>query len=41
LILTGVIDGQRLELRTTRIDREKFLLVSRGFNWVQEFPFNR
>jgi hypothetical protein len=41
LIFTGAIDGQRLELRTTRIDREKFLLVSRGFNWVQEFPFNR
>jgi hypothetical protein len=41
LILTGAIDGQKLELRTTLIDREKFLLVSRGFNWIQEFPFNR
>jgi len=41
LIFTGVIDGQRLELRTTLIDREKLLLVGRGFNWVQEFPFNR
>jgi hypothetical protein len=23
------------------IDRNKFLLVSRGFHWVQEFPLGR
>jgi hypothetical protein len=40
LTLTGFMDHQ-LELRTTLYDRDKFLLVSRGFNWVQEFPFNR
>lgn len=23
------------------LEREQFLLVSRGFNWIQERPFNR
>jgi hypothetical protein len=41
LVLGGVMDGRRIDLRTSLVDRAKFLLVSRGFNWVQEFPFNR
>jgi hypothetical protein len=41
LALNGILDGHRIELRTTLFDRGRFLLVSRGFNWVQEFPFNR
>ena len=41
LTLIGTMDGQRVEMRTTRFDRGNFLLVSRGFNWIQEFPFNR
>jgi hypothetical protein len=23
------------------VDRSKFMVVSRGFHWVQEYPFNR
>jgi len=23
------------------VDRSKLLLVSRGFHWVQDYPFNR
>ncbi len=41
LSLSGAIDGHSIEMRTSLVDRAKFLLVSRGFNWVQEFPFNR
>ncbi len=41
MTLTGSMDGHRIDLRLTRFDRSKLLLVSRGFYWVQEFPFNR
>jgi hypothetical protein len=41
MTLTGTMDGHNIEMRTTRLDRGDFLLVSRGFNWVQEYPFNR
>ena len=41
LRLSGAIDGRQIDMRTSLVDRAKFLLVSRGFNWVQEFPFNR
>lgn len=41
LTFTGTIDGCAIEMRTSLVDRAKFLLFSRGFNWVQEFPFNR
>jgi hypothetical protein len=29
----------RMELR--RLDETKFLFASRGFHWIQEYPFNR
>ena len=41
LTLNGLMDGHPLEMRTSLVDRANFLLVSRGFNWVQEYPFNR
>jgi len=41
LILDGELDGRELHLETTYFDRRRFLLVNRGFNWVQELPFNR
>jgi hypothetical protein len=41
LTVSGDMDGHRLELQLTLVDRAKFLLVSRGFHWVQENPFNR
>jgi hypothetical protein len=28
-------------METRRVDHTQFLLISRGFHWVQEFPFNR
>ena len=41
LTLEGDIDGRRVRMAMTQRDLNTFLLVSRGFNWVQEFPFNR
>jgi hypothetical protein len=41
LTVTGSLDGHTVDMRTSLVDRSTFLLVSRGFNWIQEYPFNR
>jgi hypothetical protein len=41
LILDGDMDGHKVHMQLQRVDREKFLLVTRGFHWIQEYPFNR
>jgi hypothetical protein len=41
LILAGDVMGQKVRLETRLFDRGRFLLVSRGFHWIQETPFNR
>jgi hypothetical protein len=41
LSLEGDVDGKHIQMAMTLHDLTKFLLVSRGFNWVQEQPFNR
>ena len=41
LILDGQMDGHKVHMQLQLFDRKKFLLVSRGFHWVQEKPFNR
>jgi hypothetical protein len=41
LILDGTVDGRNLHMQLGLHDLSKFLLVSRGFHWVQEAPFNR
>jgi hypothetical protein len=41
LNLEGALQGKKVLLETTLFPREKFLLVRRGFNWIQELPFNR
>jgi hypothetical protein len=41
LSLDGDLDGHHLHLQLQRLEHSKFLLLSRGFNWVQEYPFNR
>jgi hypothetical protein len=41
LALDGEVDGRRIQMAMTLHDLDKFLLISRGFNWVQEQPFNR
>jgi hypothetical protein len=37
----GSVDGHALHMYTHLVAREDFLLVNRGFHWIQEFPFNR
>ena len=41
LVLDGEMDGQRIHMETRLFERSRFQLVSRGFNWIQEAPFNR
>ena len=41
ITLSGEMDGHRVAMELRLVDRETFLLVNRGFHWVQERPFNR
>ncbi|MGP0021440.1 MAG: DoxX family protein [Candidatus Sulfotelmatobacter sp.] len=41
LILDGNMDSHKMHMQLQLVDRSKFVLVSRGFHWVQEYPFNR
>jgi hypothetical protein len=41
LKLDGEMDGHRVHMELQLVDRNKLLLVSRGFHWIQEYPFNR
>lgn len=41
LIVEGSFRNATIHVRLKKIDESKFLLVSRGFNWIQEYPFNR
>lgn len=41
MILDGTMDGHKIEAHLHLFDRSKFLLVSRGFHWIQDYPFNR
>jgi hypothetical protein len=40
-IFEGTMDGHALRLDTHLIKRDDFLIVNRGFHWIQELPFNR
>jgi hypothetical protein len=39
--LDGEVQGHEVKMRLELDDRNKFLLVNRGFHRVQEYPFNR
>lgn len=41
LNLDGTWQGHRIQMQLTREDETKFPLNSRGFHWVQDYPFNR
>ncbi|RPH57360.1 hypothetical protein EHM82_01460 [bacterium] len=41
LTLEGTLEGKEIRARLRRIDESEFLLVSRGFHWINETPFNR
>ena len=41
LVLDGQLNDRKIRMETHLFPRESFLLVNRGFNWIQELPFNR
>jgi hypothetical protein len=41
LVLNGSLDGHKMQMQARLFERNNFLLVTRGFHWVQEYPFNR
>lgn len=41
LTIEGTFDGHKVRARLQRVDESKFLLVNRGFHWINEYPFNR
>ena len=41
LVLDGTMDGHTIQMRLKLVDRSKLTLVSRGFHWINEYPFQR
>jgi hypothetical protein len=41
LTVEGRFDGRRIRVRLRRLNEAEFQLVSRGFHWINEVPFNR
>ena len=39
--MTGEMDGRKIRIALHLFDHSKLPLLNRGFNWVQEYPFNR
>ena len=41
LYLSGTVDGKRVQVRLHRQIDSDYLLVNRGFHWINEQPYNR
>ena len=41
LMLESQFDGKRIRGRYRRMDDSRFRLISRGFHWINEWPYNR
>jgi len=41
LVLNGSMDGHQVQMKLKLQDRDKFMLVNRGFHWINEYPFQR
>jgi uncharacterized membrane protein YphA (DoxX/SURF4 family) len=41
LAMDGNMDGHTIHMQLQLFERSKFLLVNRGFHWIQENPYNR
>ncbi|HEY4061637.1 MAG TPA: hypothetical protein VGM30_07040 [Puia sp.] len=41
LVLVGSWKGDSVQISLQQYDRQNFLLVRRGFNWINEYPMNR
>jgi hypothetical protein len=40
LVIEGTFDKQPLKVRLRRVDQSEFLLLNRGFHWINETPYN-
>jgi hypothetical protein len=41
MTIDGTMDNHKVHMGLSLVDPSKFLLVSRGFHWIQDYPFNR
>lgn len=41
LILNGKVKNDSVYMKLKRFDEKKFRLMSRGFHWINEYPYNR
>ncbi len=41
LVLRGTLDHNPVAIQLHRYNASQFLLTSRGFHWISEYPFNR
>ncbi len=41
LTLDGTMNGQKAALQLRLLDHTRFQLATRGFHWIQDYPFNR
>jgi len=41
LTLDGEMDSHKIHMQLQLVDLSTFLLINRGFHWIQEYPFNR
>jgi len=41
LMLDGQVEGKQIRGRYRRMDDSRFRLISRGFHWINEWPYNR
>jgi len=41
LTMDGTLDGRRARLTLRRESESSYRLISRGFHWINETPFNR
>ena len=41
LVLDGILAGHTVHINLQLVDHKKFLILNRGFHWVQEYPLNR
>lgn len=41
ITIDGTFDGHATHAKLHRMEEPKFMLTSRGFHWINEYPFNR
>ena len=40
MAMEGTFDGRKVRATLRRVDKSDFLLLSRGFHWINEYPLN-